>query len=148
MPRSYFDFEAIRKALDRQRPETPGTTPVHLVAQVNAALEQIEAEGLEQVHARHEEMAGIARSGTLSLGCSPQCPGLEDLSPTLTGVRAPDGVGPALIREQLKARGILVAKGLGPYESTCFRIGHMGDIRPADVYRTLDALSDVLAAAR
>ena len=145
LPRSYFDFDAIRKSLARARPETPSTTPVHLVAQVNAALDEIEAEGFDQVCARHVEMARIARSGAASLGLSPQCPGLKHLSPTLTGLRAPDGVSPALIREQLKARGILVARGLRRYETTSFRIGHMGDIRPADVRRTLAALADVLA---
>ncbi len=148
LPRSYFDFHAIRKSLARARPETPGTTPVHLIAQVDAALEQIGSEGLDQVYARHAEMAQIARRGAVSLGLSPQCPGLNQLSPTLTGLRAPDDVSPAFVREQLKARGILVARGLGRYEQTCFRIGHMGDIRPADVRRTLDALADVLAAAR
>jgi len=148
LPRSYFDFEAIRKSLARPRPETPGTTPVHLFAQVSAALDQIGAEGLDQVHSRHEEMAQLARIGAATLGLSPQCPGLHSLSPTLTGLVAPPGVTPALIREHMKARGILVARGLGRYESTCFRIGHMGDIRPADVRRTLDALADVLNAAR
>jgi alanine-glyoxylate transaminase/serine-glyoxylate transaminase/serine-pyruvate transaminase len=121
---------------------------VHLIAQVNAALEHIEEEGIDQVFARHREMAHIARSRADSLGCSPQCPGLNSLSPTLTGLRVPDGVSPATVREQLNARGILVARGLGRYEPTCFRIGHMGDIRPADVRRTLDELADVLAAAK
>ncbi|MCX6542999.1 MAG: alanine--glyoxylate aminotransferase family protein [Acidobacteria bacterium] len=147
LPRSYFDFQAIRKTLARTRPETPSTTPVHLIAQVNAALELIEAEGLDQIFARHAEMARIARSRAASLGLSPQCPGLTNLSPTLTGLRVPDGVSPARIREQLKARGILVGPGLRRYEPTCFRIGHMGDIRPADVHRTMDALAEVLGAA-
>ncbi len=148
MPRSYFDFDAIRRALARARPETPGTTPVHLVAQVDAALDQIEAEGLDEVHARHDDMARIARSGAAALGFSPQCPGLTNLSPTLTGLRVPEGISPARVREQLKDRRILVSKALGPYESTCLRIGHMGDIRPADVLQTLEALSDVLAGTR
>jgi aspartate aminotransferase-like enzyme len=148
LPRSYFDFEAIRTNLARPRPETPGTTPVHLIAQVNAALRLIETEGLEHVYTRHEEMARIARNGAASLGLSPQCPGLGELSPTLTGLRAPDDVSPAIIRDHLKASGILVGKGLRRYESTSFRIGHMGDIRPADVQRTLDAIADALAAAR
>jgi aspartate aminotransferase-like enzyme len=147
LPRSYFDFQAIRKTLARARPETPSTTPVHLIAQVNAALELIEAEGLDQIFARHEEMALIARSRAAALGLSPQCPGLINLSPTLTGLRPPDGVSPARIREQLKTRGILVGPGLRRYEPTCFRIGHMGDIRPADVHRTMDALAEVLGAA-
>ncbi len=46
------------------------------------------------------------------------------------------------------ARGILTSRGLGKYETTSFRIGHMGDIRPADVRRTLDTLAEVTAALR
>jgi aspartate aminotransferase-like enzyme len=45
----------------------------------------------------------------------------------------------------MRARGILVAGGLEHFQPTAFRIGHMGDIRPADVERTLDALRDVLS---
>jgi len=145
LPRSYFEFAAIRKSLARARPETPGTTPVHLVAQVKAALEQIEEEGLERVYDRHEKMARMTRSAVTELGMSLQCPDLERLSPTLTAIRAPKNISPAVIRDQMRSRGILVARGLGRFEPTCFRIGHMGDIRPADVRRTLDALGDIVA---
>jgi aspartate aminotransferase-like enzyme len=148
LPRAYFDFEAIRKNLARPNPETPGSTPVHLVAQLNAALGQIHAEGLDRVYARHEELARIARSRAADLGLAPQCSELDRLSPTLTGLRAPEGVSPGFIREQLKTRGILVAKGLGRYEPTSFRIGHMGDIRPADVERTMSALGEIIKHAR
>ena len=48
------------------------------------------------------------------------------------------------IREGLKARGILTAGGLGKFETTGFRIGHMGDIRVPDVEQTLIALEAVL----
>jgi aspartate aminotransferase-like enzyme len=144
LPRSYFDFAAIRKSLARARPETPGTTPVHLIAQVTAALEQIEEEGLDRVHARHAEMARMTRNGVAELGLSLQCPDLGRLSPTLTAIRAPGHIGPAAIRDEMRSRGILVARGLGRFEPTCFRIGHMGDIRPADVGRTLEALADIV----
>jgi aspartate aminotransferase-like enzyme len=46
----------------------------------------------------------------------------------------------------MKARGILVAGALEHFQPTAFRIGHMGDIRPPDVERTLAALHDVLSA--
>ena len=42
--------------------------------------------------------------------------------------------------------GIMIAGGIGPYQESAFRIGHLGDIRPADVTRTLDALESVLSA--
>ncbi len=148
LPHRYFDFSATRRALAKAKPETLGTTPVHLVAQVHAALGLIEAEGLESVFARHDAMARLARTGAADLGLTLQCPNLIGYSPTLTAVNAPRGIPPLEIRQQLKARGILTAQGLGRFNSTSFRIGHLGDIRPADVRRTLETLADVLADAR
>lgn len=145
LPHSYIDFAAIRKSLAGSRPETPGSTPVHLVLQVEAALRMIEEEGVENVFARHEAMAALARERTAALGLSPPFPGLDRRSPTLTPLLAPDGVTPKAIRDYLRERGVLVAGGLGPYTSTVFRIGHLGDIRPADVERTLDLLAEALA---
>jgi aspartate aminotransferase-like enzyme len=52
----------------------------------------------------------------------------------------PSGVAPRPFRDAIKAAGILTAAGLGPFEPTGFRIGHMGDIRAADVDRTLAAV--------
>jgi aspartate aminotransferase-like enzyme len=43
---------------------------------------------------------------------------------------------------------VLTAGGLGKYKDTAFRIGHMGDIRLADVDRTLAALAETLAEIR
>ena len=88
----------------------------------------------------------MTRHAVSELGMSLQCPGLDRLSPTLTAIRAPEGFSPVAIRERMKARGILVARALGGFEPTCFRIGHMGDIRPADVRRTIDALADIIAS--
>lgn len=146
LPRSYFDFPAIKRNLAHAKPETPGTTPVHLVLQVNSALGLIHEEGLGNVFARHQEMARMVRDGIGALGMSLQCPGLEPYSPTLTAIKAPAGIAPASIRQQLKARGILTARGLGEHEATSFRIGHMGDIRPSDVRRTLDTLAEIVAS--
>lgn len=147
LPRRYFDFAAVRRALARARPEALGTTPVHLVAQVHAALDLIEAEGIDNVFDRHEEMGRMARSGAAKIGFALQCPDLSRHSPTLTALKAPEGITPQEIRTQLKARGILTAQGLGRFHATSFRIGHLGDIRPSDVQRTLDALAEILAGA-
>jgi aspartate aminotransferase-like enzyme len=144
LPHSYFDFGASRRAFARAKPETLGTTPIHLVLQVNAALSMIQEEGLERVYARHEEMGRILRRGAQELGMPLLFPELQQLSPTLTALRVPEGISPQSIREQLMARGILTARGLGAYEATCIRIGHMGDIRLTDVQRTLDGLTEIL----
>ncbi len=144
LPRNYWDFTAVRRAVEKARPETPGTPPVAIVLQVAEALRMIHEEGLERVHARHAELASRVRAGIDALGLALQCPQLPRLSATMTAIALPPGVEPRAIRERIKARGILTAGGLGQYESVGFRIGHMGDIRVADVERTLDALRSAL----
>jgi serine---pyruvate transaminase len=144
LPRNYWDFSAIRDSINSVKPETPGSTPVHLVLQVAEALRMIHEEGLPAVYQRHAAMAERARSGAEALGLSLQCPGLTLRSATVTAIALPEGVSPKLFRDRIKARGILTAAGLGPFSSSGFRIGHMGDIRPADVDRTLAAASEAL----
>jgi len=78
------------------------------------------------------------------LGLGLQCPDLPRHSPTLTAIEATQTVTADSIRDRLRDQGILVAVGLGPFEGRSVRIGHMGDIRPADVERTLAALSGAL----
>ena len=53
-----------------------------------------------------------------------------------------------MLRDGLKARGILTAAGMGRFEPSGFRIGHMGDIRISDVERTLTALAETLDTMR
>ncbi|HEX7938558.1 MAG TPA: alanine--glyoxylate aminotransferase family protein, partial [Gemmatimonadaceae bacterium] len=146
IPRNYWDFAAIRKSVTKLRPDTPGTPPVHIILQVAEALRMMHEEGLDAVYRRHQQMADLARRGVTQLGCTVQCPQLRQRSTALTAVVPPAGVAPQAIRAELKSRGILTAAGLGDFETSAFRIGHMGDIRPADVQRTLDALADALHA--
>jgi aspartate aminotransferase-like enzyme len=100
------------------------------------------------VYERHAQMADRVRRGAAELGLSLQCPGLGAFSTTLTAIAAPDGVAPTDLRNGMRLRGVLTARGLGKYKETAFRIGHMGDIRLADVERTLTALAETLAEIR
>ena len=146
LPRNYWDFGAIQQSVTRAKPETPGTTPVHLALQVTEALRMIHEEGLDAVLRRHASLAERARAGVLELGLGIQCPSFERHAATLTAVALPPSLTPALVRDGLKARGILTAAGLGHFQPCAFRIGHMGDIRMSDVERTLAALREVLSA--
>ncbi|MDB4892723.1 MAG: hypothetical protein JWL61_4578 [Gemmatimonadetes bacterium] len=148
LPRNYWDFGEARKVYGKAQPETTGTAPVHVYLQLAAALELIHEEGLASVYARHEETARLARERTAAMGLELLFPELEKQSPTLTALRAPDGIAPKAIRDKMTQRGILLAGGLGAYAATSFRIGHMGDIRSADVDRTCTELSAVLAELR
>ena len=144
LPRNYWDFGAIRSAIERTRPETPGTPPVQIVLQIAEALRMIHEEGLENVYQRHAAMAARVRAGYDELGLALQCPGLTRYSATMTALALPNGVDPKPFRDRIKAQGILTAAGLNRYAGRGFRIGHMGDIRMADVERTLGAVRDAL----
>ena len=143
-PRAYWDFAEIRGAVAKARPEPAGTPPVHCIMQVGEALRMIHEEGIDAVLRRHAEMAAMTHRGIAALGLTHQCPSLTRRSHTVTAVGLPSDRTPAQIRDPLKSRGILVAGGLEHFQTTAFRIGHMGDIRPEDVQRTLDALREVL----
>jgi len=148
LPRSYWDFGAVKRSVGKAKPETPGTPPVAIVLQVAEALRMIHEEGLDAVYARHGALARPVREGVDALGLSLQCPELPRLSATMTAIALPAGIEPRGLRDRIKARGILTAGGLGPFESIGFRVGHMGDIRMTDVERTLDALRHSLDEAR
>ena len=111
-------------------------------------LRMLHEEGLANVQARHEEMAATVRTRVAELGLSLQCPALRAFSPTLTAIALPPTVAPKTVRDRLKASGILTAAGLGPFQGSAFRIGHMGDIRMTYIARTLAALTDALSPAR
>ena len=58
-------------------------------------------------------------------------------------LQLPEGMNPGSLRSRVRESGIQIAGGLGAYKETCIRIGHMGDIRMADVERTLDVLEGI-----
>lgn len=148
LPRNYWDLAAVRREVSKPKAETPGTTPVHLVLQVAEALRMLHEEGIGAVQARHTAMARIAREGAAALGLAPQCPQLKGIAATLTAIALPPELPPQRVRDGMKARGILCAAGLDRYKDSSFRIGHMGDIREDDVWRTIAALGDVVGAIR
>jgi aspartate aminotransferase-like enzyme len=146
LPRNYWDFAAIERAITGPKVETPGTTPVHIVLQLAEALRMIHDEGLARVFERHAAMGVRVREGVRDLGLEMQCPALEQYALTVTAIALPPHIAPAAVRDGLKERGIYTAGGLGPFQSNGFRIGHMGDIRLEDVERTLVALREVHAS--
>ncbi len=148
LPHGYFDFEEIRQFVTRPSPQPPGTPPVHAVLQVAEALRAMHEEGLEAIYARHSNMASALRRRVASLGLSLQCPSFRAFATTLTAIATPAGVAPLALREAMRVRGIETAEALGPFADGAFRIGHMGDIRMADVDRTLLALAESLAELR
>jgi len=144
---TYWDFAEIHRDVTKPKPEPPGTPPIHCVMQVGEALRMIHEEGIDQVFRRHADMAHMTHQAIAELGLQHQCPSLTGRSTTVTAIALPSQHPPARVRDGLKARGILTAGALEHFQPSAFRIGHMGDIRPVDVTRALDALKDVLSGS-
>jgi aspartate aminotransferase-like enzyme len=145
LPRFYWDFARMR---DRNAlGQTPWTPPIPIYYALEASLRRIEDEGLEAIFARQEAVAESVRSGVEALGLEPYA-AARFASPTVTAVRAPEGVSAEVLQDRLRRlENVIVAGGLGPLAGELFRIGHLGDVEPRDIRNCLAALKRQLAGA-
>lgn len=121
-----------------------GTPPEHLLFGFRAALQIIEAEGLENVWNRHRMLAEAtrravaewSREGALELNIIQEGASAD----SVTVVRV-NGYDPAPLRAFTKdVFGITVGGAIGAMAGQGFRIGHMGHVNAAMVLGTLSAL--------
>ncbi len=101
-------------------------------------------EGLTTRLDRHGELAARMRAGLERLGLEL----FTDAScraDTLSVVMHREGVDDAAFRGAMAERGVVVAGALGPIAGRAFRVGHMGNIGPAEIDRTLDAMGAALS---
>ncbi|WP_435015560.1 pyridoxal-phosphate-dependent aminotransferase family protein [Tundrisphaera sp. TA3] len=139
-PSYYFNLKAARKSMaDFDTPYTPAHT---LIAALRVALGRIEAEGLENVWARHRTMGAACRAGIEALGLELFS---ERPAEGMTVFRVPDGLKDTAIRKALAERfGITVVGGQSKLKGQILRIGHMGYMDELDVVAGLAALEMVL----
>ena len=108
---------------------------------LSQALQNIQDEGLQEVHARHAEVHELLLSGLEELGLEllvdPGC-----RLPMLNAVRVPSGIDEAAVRASLlETDRIEIGGGLGPLAGKIWRIGLMGhSARAENVNRLLNAL--------
>jgi aspartate aminotransferase-like enzyme len=146
MPRFYFDWTAARKAYAKTPPQTPWTPAVSVIIQLDIALQQILAEGVEEVFQRHILLGRASRAGVKGMGLRLFGPD-EDLNSAVTGAWVPDGIdGKTLVRLMFREHGIQVAGGQGPMEGRIFRIGHCGYFDSYDIIATIAAAELALEA--
>ncbi|MBX2992633.1 MAG: alanine--glyoxylate aminotransferase family protein [Bacteroidetes bacterium] len=142
MPKFYFDLrKAVKSHADNDTPFTPA---VSLIIGVDAALEMIRAEGIENVWKRHERLATALRAGVLGLGLK-----LFSDSPSyaVTPVWVPEGVAWKAFNKVLKGeKGITIAGGQDDYKDKIFRVSHLGYYDELDMIAFMGALEQTLAA--
>lgn len=145
--RSYLDWQQM---LTMEPQRFPGTSPVHLIYGLNAALKLIEEESLDGVIARHTRLADATRAAVRHWGGNPPiselavseegftapverielfCCEPERQSNSVTAIMIPDGHDSNHMREiALNRYNLSLGQGLGPLAGKAFRIGHLGDL--------------------
>ncbi|PFG29626.1 pyridoxal-phosphate-dependent aminotransferase family protein [Paramicrobacterium agarici] len=125
------------------------TAPVAMIASLEAALDRILGEGLENVWARHSAAAAALRSGLQERGFELFAAEGARL-PSLTTVCVPDGVDSAAVRGYLLEKySMEIGAGVGKYADTVWRIGLMGpNATVGTAEYILMALQDAVTATR
>jgi aspartate aminotransferase-like enzyme len=142
VPAYYADI--LRWLPVMEEPTKYYSTPcVNEIVALAEALRIVHEEGLPVRFARHARIAKAVRAGLEALGLevftAPDC-----RAETLSVVLLPSGVDDAAFRKGVAAHGVIVAGCLGPLAGKAFRLGHMGNIGPAEVVATLEAIEESL----
>ncbi len=128
-----------------------GTAPTHHLYGLRAALDLIHAEGIENVWARHAQLAQAiwaaceiwAEGGALHLNVANP----EHRSHAVTALRLTEGRGTPLRDYTEHQLGLTLGIGLGMEDwDGCFRLGHMGHINAQMVMAMLGSIETAFAA--
>jgi len=127
LPRTYFDFGDMLKGYAAGG--YPFTPPVGLINGLAASIAMLQAEGLDNVYARHHRLAEATRRAVGGWGLK-VCAARPDLySDTVTGVMAPEGFnGTDVVTLAASKYGVAFGVGLGEVAGKLFRIGHLGSL--------------------
>lgn len=141
LPRYYLDLGKYKK--DAAKNTTPFTPPVNMFFALQAALRMMQAEGLENIFARHQRHTAATRAAIKALGL-PLFTTDEAASPSITAV-IPDSVDAEKVRSVMKKRfDIALAGGQDHLKGKIFRIGHLGFVSDRDILSALSSLEATL----
>ncbi len=137
LPKFYLDLGKYRK--DAGKNTTPFTPPVNLFFALDAALEMMQTEGLENIFARHARLTQATRAAIKALNLALYAPD-NAASPAITAV-APEGIDAEKIRSIMKKRfDIVLAGGQDHLKGQVFRIGHLGFVCDRDILAAIAGL--------
>jgi len=140
-PRYYFDLHRERK--EQQKHTTAYTPAIALINGLHEVLRMLQAEGLEQIFARHALLASAARAASQALGLTLLAP--VSPSPAATGVWLPHEVdGSKLLKYMRDRMGVDIAGGQDHLKGKIVRISHIGYAGPFDVITAISTLEMAL----
>ncbi|XKM38511.1 aminotransferase class V-fold PLP-dependent enzyme (plasmid) [Rhizobium ruizarguesonis] len=122
---SILSLADLRTWIDSGRSGLPGTpAPLEFFA-LETALDRIEAEGLENVVARHALAASATRAGLAALGAPAWVPAAK-ASNLVTSVPVPEALAPAALIAAAGKLGVELTEGVGTAPVRLVRLNHTG----------------------
>ncbi|MCH8333953.1 alanine--glyoxylate aminotransferase family protein [Candidatus Sumerlaeota bacterium] len=141
-PVYYASFKKALRSLEQRT--TPFTPAISLIAGLNEALAMIDEEGIVNVWARHERLAGDLRSGGRALGLT-----LFSKAPSnaVVAFELPVHIAYKDLSAALRSgHGLTIAGGQDRLKGKIFRMAALGWVGDEDVRRALSALELTLRA--
>jgi alanine-glyoxylate transaminase/serine-glyoxylate transaminase/serine-pyruvate transaminase len=125
MNRCYFSFEDMIKNNDLGYfPYTPAT---QLLRGLRASLDLLQAEGLDNVFARHTRLAEGVRKAVAAWGLKLCAKEPKWQSDTVSAILVPEGVDSAqVVKTAFYRYNLSLGVGLNKVAGKVFRIGHLG----------------------
>jgi len=144
LPRAYWAWDEIIEA--NRKGYWPSTPATNLLYGLQAALDQLLAEGLPNVFARHDRHAEATRRAVRAWGLDVLCANPDEYSSALTAVVMPPGHdADAFRRTVLQHFNMSLGTGLSKLAGKVFRIGHLGDFNDLTLMGTLAGVEMGLA---
>jgi alanine-glyoxylate transaminase/serine-glyoxylate transaminase/serine-pyruvate transaminase len=126
-PRCFFDFRDMLGA--NANGGYPYTPPVNLIRGLDRSIRMLEAEGLENVFARHFRIAEGVRMAVDAWGLDLCAREPRLYSDTVSTVMIPAGFdGTKVVTHAAAKYGVAFSVGLGELAGKVFRIGHLGSM--------------------
>ena len=130
LPRTFFDIRDMEKGYANNA--FPYTPPVGLMNGLKLSLEMIEAEGLENVLARHTRIATGVRHAVKAWGLELCAVSPEVYSDSVSAIKTPEGFNATdIVTRAADKYGMAFGVGLGEVAGKVFRIGHLGMLTDA-----------------
>ncbi len=119
------------------------TPPIPQIRALKAGLARIHGEGLEARWERHLGLRRQTEAWAEERGFT-YASEASAASPTVSCLKTPAGVEPPKLVARLAEAGYVVGGGYGDWKPSTFRIGHMGEVRPADLAGLFAAIDELL----
>jgi len=141
-PRSYY-FNLLDMYKFHQKNQTPATPAIPQMFAMDAQLDAMMAEGIENRFARHSKMAGIVQAWAKEhFDIYPE---KGYWSQTLTCVKNTREVdAAAMVKSLVSDYNARIENGYGDLKNKTFRIAHMGDVQVDQIQGLLRAIDTIL----